>query len=149
MLSEPFSWTARIENGLLSNFSPISNNLLNKLLHNTIGEKLLENSIFNCAVHKKASKSNFLEQNTFFVNVSRFARNLLSFRTLCLAYFKLVWTPCTYFTIFLREGVSTYVIMVIAQVCLSRQICRTTSVEKHRHEREHHAPLFSLLFVVL
>ena len=29
--------------------------------------------------------------------------------------------------------------MVNAQVCLSRQICRTTSVEKHRHEREHHA----------
>ena len=49
-----------------SNFAPISTNLLNKLLHKTIGEKLLKNSIFNIAVHKNGSKSNFMEQNTFF-----------------------------------------------------------------------------------
>ena len=31
-----------------------------------IGEKLPKNSIFIFAVHKKGSKSNFMEQNTFF-----------------------------------------------------------------------------------
>ena len=66
LLFQPFLKTAKNENGFLSNFSPIFINLLNKLLHKTIGTKLLENSIFIFAVHKKGSKSNFLEQNTNF-----------------------------------------------------------------------------------
>ena len=52
LLIQPFLKTAKTENGFLSNFSPISNNLLNKLLHKTIGAKLLKNSIFNFAVDK-------------------------------------------------------------------------------------------------
>ena len=53
LLFQPFLKTAKNENGFLSNFAPISNNLLNKLLHKTIGTKMLKNSIFNFAVHKK------------------------------------------------------------------------------------------------
>ena len=52
LLFQPFLKTAKNENGFLSNFSPISNNLLNKLLHKRIGAKLLKNSIFIFAVHK-------------------------------------------------------------------------------------------------
>ena len=48
-----FFVNCKIKNGFFSNFSPISNNLLNKLLHKIIGEQLLKNSIFNFAVHKK------------------------------------------------------------------------------------------------
>ena len=55
-----------LNNGLLSNFPPISNNLPSKSLHKIIGEKLPKNSIIIFAVHKKGSNSNFLEQNTFF-----------------------------------------------------------------------------------
>ena len=65
LLFEPFLWTAKMKMEFLSNLSPISNNLLNKLLHKTIGGKLLKNSIFNFAVDKKGWKSNFMEQNTF------------------------------------------------------------------------------------
>ena len=50
----------------LSNFFPISNNLLNKLLHKIIGEKLLKSPVALFTVDKKGSKSNFMEQNTFF-----------------------------------------------------------------------------------
>jgi len=53
LLFEPFLKTAKTVNGCLSHFSPISNNLLNRLLHKIIGEKLPKNSIFNFAVHKK------------------------------------------------------------------------------------------------
>ena len=66
LLFQPFLWTARNDNGFLSNFSPISNNLLYKLLHRIIGEKLPKNSSLIFAVHKKGSKSNFMEQNKFF-----------------------------------------------------------------------------------
>ena len=59
----------------LSNFFPIANNLLSKLLHKTIGAKLLKNSIFIIAVHKKGQKSNFMEQNTFFWEIRKI-RNL-------------------------------------------------------------------------
>ena len=37
LLFEPFLWTVKNENGFLSNFSPIFNNSLNKLLYKTIG----------------------------------------------------------------------------------------------------------------
>ena len=47
-----FFENCKIGNGFLSNYFPISNNLLSKLLHKTIGEKLLKNSIFNFAVDK-------------------------------------------------------------------------------------------------
>ena len=42
LLFEPFFANCEIKNGFLSNFSPITNNLLNKLLHKTIGEKFLK-----------------------------------------------------------------------------------------------------------
>ena len=50
----------------LSNFSPIvlCSNLFSKLVE--IGAKLLKNPFSFFAVHKKGSKSNFLEQNTYF-----------------------------------------------------------------------------------
>ena len=73
---EPFLWTARHENGFLSNFSPISNNLLNRLLHKIIGEKLLQNSIFIFTVHRKGSKCNFWNEIYIYVKVSGFARKL-------------------------------------------------------------------------
>ena len=41
LLFQPFLKTAKIENGFLSKFSPISNNLLNKSLH-----KIMEKSCF-------------------------------------------------------------------------------------------------------
>ena len=66
LLFQPFLGTARNDNGFLSHFSPISDNLLNKLLHKIIEEKLPKNSIFIFAVQKKGWKSNFMEQNTFF-----------------------------------------------------------------------------------
>ena len=69
LLFEPFLKTAKNDNGFLSNFSPISNNLLNKLLHKTIGAKLLKNPFSFFADHKKGSKSNFLEQNTIFLQM--------------------------------------------------------------------------------
>ena len=49
-----------------ANFLPIIlwNNLFSKLFE--IGEKLLKNPLSFLAVHKKGSKSNFLEQNTIF-----------------------------------------------------------------------------------
>ena len=53
LLFQPFLKTAKNGNGILSNVSPISYNLLNQLLNNTIGAKLLKNSIFILAVHKK------------------------------------------------------------------------------------------------
>ena len=43
---------------------------------------------------KKAEKSNFMEQNTFFRKFVIFAYKLLSFRILHFAYPKLVGTPC-------------------------------------------------------
>ena len=52
LLFQPFLGTARNDNGFLSHFSPISNNLLNKLLHMIIGEKLPKNSSFIFAVDK-------------------------------------------------------------------------------------------------
>ena len=66
LLFQPFLKTAKTENGFLSNFSPISWNLLNKLIHKIFGKKLPKNSICLFAVHKKGLKSNFMEQNTFF-----------------------------------------------------------------------------------
>ena len=48
-----FFENCKIENWFLSNFFPISNNLLGKLLHKTIGEKLLKNSKFIFVVLKK------------------------------------------------------------------------------------------------
>ena len=79
-----------------NNFSPISNNLLNILLHKTIGEKLLKNSIFNsCSSQKRLKKQFFGAKYIFFINVARFARKLLGLRTLHLTYSKHVGTPCT------------------------------------------------------
>ena len=72
LLIQPFLWTARNDNGFLSHFSPISNTLLNRLLHRIIGEKLPKNSSLIFAVHKKGWKSNFLEQNTFFPKIRNF-----------------------------------------------------------------------------
>ena len=57
LLFQPFLGSARNDNGFLSHFSPISDNLQNKLLHMIIGEMLLKKS-----------------QSFFFVNVARFAR---------------------------------------------------------------------------
>ena len=91
LLSEPFSWTARIENGLLSNFSPISNNLLNQLLHKTIGEELLENSIITVCSSQKRLKTQFFGAKYIFLY---FFASLSSLRRLHLAYSKLVRTPC-------------------------------------------------------
>ena len=50
----------------LGNFSPIilCSNLFSKLFE--IGEKLLKNPFSFLTVHKKGSKSNFLERNTIF-----------------------------------------------------------------------------------
>ena len=53
LLFEPFLLTAKNEYGFESHFSPISDNLLNKLLHKIIEEKLPKNSIFIFAVQKK------------------------------------------------------------------------------------------------
>ena len=55
-----------------NDFAPIvlCSNLFTKLFE--IGEKLLKNPFSFVAVHKKGSKSNFLEQNTFFLNVAYF-----------------------------------------------------------------------------
>ena len=40
LLFQPFLRSAKNDNGFVSNFSPISNNLLNELLHKIIGEKV-------------------------------------------------------------------------------------------------------------
>ena len=87
------------------NFLPIilCSNLFSKLFE--IGEKLLKNPLSFLAVHKKGSKSNFLEQNTIFsVNVARIACNHFW------ADSKLVGTPSntqwvvTLFSTFLHFG---------------------------------------------
>ena len=91
-----FFVNCKIKNGFFSNFSPISNNLLNKLLHKIIGEKLLKNSIFNsCSSQKRLKKQFFEAKYIFFINVARFARKLLGLRTLHSTYSKHVGTPCT------------------------------------------------------
>ena len=96
LLFQPFLKTAKYENGFLSNFAPISNNLLIILLLKTIGEKLLKNSIFNsCSSQKRLKKQFFGAKYIFFINVARFARKLLGLRTLHLTYSKHVGTPCT------------------------------------------------------
>ena len=88
LLFQPFLWTAKNDNGFVSNFSPISNNLLNKLLHKIIGAKMLKNSIFNsCSSQKRLKKQFFGAKYIFFVNYARFALKHIW------AYSKLVRTP--------------------------------------------------------
>ena len=94
LLFQPFLGTARNDNGFLSHFSPISDNLLNKLLHKIIEEKLPKNSIFIFAVQKKAEKAILWSRIRFFGKFVIFAYKLLSFRILHLAHPKLVGTPC-------------------------------------------------------
>ena len=69
-----FFENCKIENGFLSNFFPISNNLLNKLLHKTIGVKLLKILFSFQQFLKKAEKAFFWSKIHFFVNDARFAR---------------------------------------------------------------------------
>ena len=67
LLFEPFFPNCKIGNGFLSNFSPILNNLLNKLLYKIIGEKFLKIPFSFLQFTKNGSKSNFMEHNTYFV----------------------------------------------------------------------------------
>ena len=91
LLFEPFLWTATNENGFLSNFSPISDNLLNKLLHKTIGEKLLKTTFSLFAVHKKGSKSNFLEHNTIFRKIRNLRLKTSELQNITLSLFQTCW----------------------------------------------------------
>ena len=54
------------ENGFFNNFAPFSNNLLSKLLHKIIGEKLLKNPFSTLQFTKKAEKANFWSEIQFF-----------------------------------------------------------------------------------
>ena len=78
----------------LSNFSPISNNLLNKLLHKTIGESCWKIPFSILQLTNKAEKAILWSKIHFFRNVARFARKLLSIRRLLLTHSKLIGTPC-------------------------------------------------------
>ena len=69
----------------------ILDNLLNKLLHMIIGEKLLKNSIFNFAVHKKGWKSNFKEQNTFFPKRSSLRSQASEYQNIVFNPFQTCW----------------------------------------------------------
>ena len=94
LLFQPFLKTAKNENGFLSNFTPISDNLINKLLHQTLEQSCLRIPFSFLQFKKKAKNAIFWSKIHFFRNVARFARKLLSIRTLLLTYSKLVGTPC-------------------------------------------------------
>ena len=94
LLFQPFLGTARNDNGFLSHFSPISDNLLNKLLHMIIGEKLLKKAFSFLQFTKKAQKAILWSRIHFFEKFVIFAGKLLSFRILRLACPKHVRTPC-------------------------------------------------------
>ena len=64
------------ENGFLSNLSPISKDLINKLLHKMIGEKLLKDPFSILQLTKKAKLAIFWSKIHFFVNVARLALKL-------------------------------------------------------------------------
>ena len=82
LLFQPFLWTARKDSGFLSHFSPISDNLLNKLLHKIIGEKCLKIPFSFLQFAKNAEKGIFWCRIHFFVKFVIFAGKLLSFRIL-------------------------------------------------------------------
>ena len=91
LLFQPFLSTARTDNGFLSHFFPFSNNLLHKLLHRIIGERLPKNSIFIFAVHKKGSKSNFMEQNTFFHKIRNLRWQTSELQTITFSLSQTCW----------------------------------------------------------
>ena len=64
------------EKGFLSNLSPISNDLINKLLHKMIGEKLLKDPFSILQLTQKAKLTIFWSEIHFFVNIAHFAHKL-------------------------------------------------------------------------
>ena len=86
-----FSVNYKNENGFLSNFSQISNNLLNRLLNKTIGEKLLKTTFSLFAVHKKGSKCNFLEHNTIFRKIRNLRLKTSELQNITLSLFQTCW----------------------------------------------------------
>ena len=94
LLFQPFLWTAKNDNGFVSNFSPISNNLLNKLLKRQLEQSCLKIPFSILQFTKKAQKAILWSRIHFFVKFVIFTGKLLSFRILHLAYPKLVGTPC-------------------------------------------------------
>ena len=87
---QSFFVNCKNENGFWSNFSPISNNLLSKLLYKTIGESRLIFHFQFCSWQKK-SRTQFFGAEYIFSN---FFDSLTNFRKSHFAYSKLAWTPC-------------------------------------------------------